>query len=559
MRKTFLLLFAAIGLTTTAMAQSAVIADMERETASVKAPFELVETEQNAIEATAGPMRSLANGIWYNRPAGTFLDTRKSIQYMVVPPFTELTWTNMSTNPLETLWKWGEEAVNDYEESQIVDNNFVNSFSMGTFYGPYVLKENVDTFSVVASQVTKKYPVVVAPKATTFMTHVPTTTAYTGFDGSPGFRYGNNPPMSADRDGKTETYYYSRYFEYFNAPAQPLYLESISFYAALSEGKTAPMEAGTEGVICYVVLAGENAKIGDPTTYTDTISVIPINPIEAEIGEYQEGYTTVYVTAYCMEEDELGGLMQKPVVIDRDFVLIFDGFNNKGVDFGITMSKIPEEEFYFNGGPYPTVWHALWASDNTKKSGHWYYSSSGNSPYQYNMIVYLNGMFDVAALYEGVTDFYAPEEGGQVYSLGEKDGEEVKYTGVDFHTVFPYQSEESPMPSYSVEGLPDWLSISGFNNDYYDSKYGWVTILYLEAEPLPAGVDGREAKLRFISEKGAKSEEFSVKQGDVPDGIENIVDEQKVENNATYNLSGQKVDSNYRGIVIKNGKKNLNR
>ena len=146
-------------------------------------------------------------------------------------------------------------------------------------------------------------------------------------------------------------------------------------------------------------------------------------------------------------------------------------------------------------------------------------------------------------------------EGGEIYSLGEKDGEEVQYPKLYIQSVFPYQSEESPMPSYSIEGLPDWLSITGFDGQYYTADYGFTTMINIEAQPLPAGVDGREAKFRFISEKGAKSEEFSVKQGDVSDGIENIVDEQKVENNATYNLSGQKVDGNYRGIVIKNGKK----
>ena len=41
------------------------------------------------------------------------------------------------------------------------------------------------------------------------------------------------------------------------------------------------------------------------------------------------------------------------------------------------------------------------------------------------------------------------------------------------------------------------------------------------------------------------------------DGVENVTADVESKSNAIYNLAGQKVDSNYRGIVIKNGKKYL--
>ena len=50
---------------------------------------------------------------------------------------------------------------------------------------------------------------------------------------------------------------------------------------SLPEGVTEPVAAGSEGVTCYVVLAGDNPVIGNPSTYTDTIAIIPINPEEA--------------------------------------------------------------------------------------------------------------------------------------------------------------------------------------------------------------------------------------------------------------------------------------
>ena len=44
----------------------------------------------------------------------------------------------------------------------------------------------------------------------------------------------------------------------------------------------------------------------------------------------------------------------------------------------------------------------------------------------------------------------------------------------------------------------------------------------------------------------------------VPAGVEEVeADAPAEENNAIYNLRGQKVDSNYKGIIIRNGKKVL--
>ena len=549
MKKSFLLLVAAIGLSTAAKAQVAVASEKFEATKVMSAPFESVEAEQNAIESVSAPMRGVANGIWYKRPTGTYLQSSKTTRYMIVPPFTELIWTNMSTNPEETKWKYGNPAngLTDYKESLIINGNYVNRYSKntgtGAYYGPFVCVEDVDTFAILDSQVPTGYPLVIAPEAVRTLAQVPQALNYNGFT---DLKYGYYPPINANRDGTTDSYQSKRLLEYFDAPAKPLYLESISFYAALPEGITEPIAAGSEGVTCHVV------QVDDEGKYTDTISVIPINPIDAEISEYREGYYTT-VTAFCMEEDELGGLTQKPVVIEKDFRLAFEGFTNEGVQFAISMTKVPVEEMYNNGGAYPTVYETYWTSDGAKRGNYYQYNATNGT--QYNMVVRLNGMWDVVAAYNGETAYYASAEGGEIYSLGEKDGEEVQYPGLYIQSVFPYQSEESPMPSYSVEGLPDWLSITGFDGQYYTADYGFATEINIEAQPLPAGVEGREAKFYFVSDKGAKSEEFTVTQGNPVSGINEVTNEQAVTNHATFNLSGQLVGGNYRGIVIKNGKK----
>jgi hypothetical protein len=61
----------------------------------------------------------------------------------------------------------------------------------------------------------------------------------------------------------------------------------------------------------------------------------------------------------------------------------------------------------------------------------------------------------------------------------------------------------------------------------------------------------------LINATGA--ENFAIKIGagtdPVPMGIEAVVDKAKTGSTATYNLAGQRISKEYKGIVIKDGKK----
>lgn len=555
MKKLFLLFVAAVGLSTTAKAQFVAAPDFKQEAGKmVVESTEAAAMEQVAgIPSAAGPMRGVANGIWYQRPKGTYLQTTSTYRYIIVPPFTELTWTNKSSEPENTIWAYGANAGTHYKESYIVDNNLVNSYSKnvgtGAYAGPFVLVENVDTFAIIDSQLSTGYPLVIAPDTIrTLNAQVPATSTSSGFT---DLMYGTTLPVTADRDGVSDSYVVSRVIEYFDAPAQPYYLEGISFYASVqnSANVTEPLDPSSEGVTCRVVQADEEGN------YTEELAIIPINRTDAEVAEFKPGYYTP-VKAYCMKTDEFGGMVQQPVVIERDFVLIFEGFTREGVRFGIQMSRMPVEEMYHNGGAYPTVYETIWTSDGAVRGTYYQYNSK--TDYQRNIIVRLNGMWDVVAVDEACLEMTAPVEGGQITAPGDDgEGNTVDYPGVYIQSVFPYQTDMSPMPSYEIENLPEWLSISSYDDQYYVANYGWTTVVNIEAAPLPEGEDGRTATLRFVSEMGAKSKEFTVTQGTpVPTAIQDV--ETATDENAAaleYNLAGQRVGKDYKGIVVKNGKK----
>ena len=106
---------------------------------------------------------------------------------------------------------------------------------------------------------------------------------------------------------------------------------------------------------------------------------------------------------------------------------------------------------------------------------------------------------------------------------------------------------------------PDWVSAYQWSNKYF-AQYG-VQMLFLQADALPAGTAGR----RGVVTLNCFGKELKIKltQGDVtnipdPTAVRNISVEKKT-NDKIYNIAGQQVSKDYKGLVIKNGKKFFNK
>ena len=90
-----------------------------------------------------------------------------------------------------------------------------------------------------------------------------------------------------------------------------------------------------------------------------------------------------------------------------------------------------------------------------------------------------------------------------------------------------------------------------------------ISIVKPTCNALPSGVDKRVGVVYLQGKTGKSKTPIIVLQGSatIADGIENIeADKAKAVNNGKiYNLSGQQVGKNYKGVVIKDGKKLINR
>jgi hypothetical protein len=77
--------------------------------------------------------------------------------------------------------------------------------------------------------------------------------------------------------------------------------------------------------------------------------------------------------------------------------------------------------------------------------------------------------------------------------------------------------------------------------------------LVINVEPLPEGVENRYVKVVFF-QTGAKLT-VTITQDIDPDGISTIVEKTPIKNSRAFNLAGQPIGNNYKGVVVKDGKK----
>ena len=103
--------------------------------------------------------------------------------------------------------------------------------------------------------------------------------------------------------------------------------------------------------------------------------------------------------------------------------------------------------------------------------------------------------------------------------------------------------------SDASEDIPEWLTIGIANEVYTSDEYGFD--LVFEAEALPAGTNGRQANL--ILEQWGSQLAVTVTQGEAS-GV-NVVVNKINGNTPAYNLAGQRVNNDYKGLIIKDGKK----
>ena len=521
----------------------------------------------NSIEALAAPMkaadalkepvnrRSVENGVYYTKPEGLLYGYNNSATLIMAPTAAEITFTNMYSDKKASKWlsSWKDYAEVEGEE----DGNYIGAYPNSGYYW-YVQSlgvEQVDTFTIGAatSRVWTTDSI-----ASLFKVDRAQNNVYYGWAGSGRecYAFGNlTTTYDFDNDGTAETCYGSAIIDKFAKPLKPLYISGLHYWIVTANADGKPIADG-KSQKAYIV----QTINGNITNNSKVYGVMNITP-DCFVGAQKN--SDVYLADLYIkqtETDAFGGVVDVPVIVDDEFAIYIPGFDEEGIDWSPYMVTN-------NGAAYDVKYATRFECIDAE--GKFLGSIAYNN---YNAFVLIEGMYDNAEVYDAdFLEMIAPVDGGYIGTVPDAEGNSYS---IQMYTACPWLSnwEESLGTEnyYFVDGenvdedgyaldLPEWLTVDAENvNTSYYADYG-VNIIPIKAAALPAGVEGRQAKIRLISDKGAASPVITVTQGSVETGVAAIKNDVKATNAAMFNLAGQRVNDSFKGLVIKNGQKFMNK
>lgn len=554
------------------------------------------------------PKKVMADEVWYQRPEGTMYVSGSGYIYPFIPPFITTTWANMATDKANSEWSFvGSSAVypmHDYDGQDFeMDFPKISNGYISTLYVPHLSVGDIDyhvgsEFENVPDQDAPQVALINGDSLNWSVSQVNRHGGFwTGF--SNGYVFGTDTRTFVDEEenefeGKVDAIY-----EFYQKPIAPLYLSSFYLYSVTQSDVMIP--EGTDMTLSIYKV--EDGQIGD---LIEEMTFNMADTVYYDVNDAWDGENQIY-KAYSLfevkkvETDAFGSEFQVPVIINDAFVVIISGFDQEGVDFSLYMCDVmaTESDYFENTGWVEPTCRSFVRADNGEPIGGLrycqYIDSEMSKQYneedgdnydwrrQYNAGILLNCLYDIVKPIEGFETMIAPVEGGDIFYEEEvteedDDGNEVtetyRFETVQFYTSLPYTSTWEGlegMANYEVVDLPDWLEVdveAEETTDGWIEKYYYaedpetendpnVLLVAIKAQPLPDGMNGRTGTFRVVSERGADSGLITVVQGEAES--QSIVTVSKgaavkAQSNI-YNLNGQRISGNYKGLVVRDGKK----
>lgn len=507
--------------------------------------------------------KSPSTGLWYQIEEGVpFYGWDKDgrgyyAAFVVVPAFTEFTAKNMAAKPTETKWFINNTDFTEYAEP---NGDLTLDVEAGYYMPTYTLTsaDGSDAFNyaeLIEADPNGKQNAYFRPQyeiaPLTFMDPHAVDTYYgTGYLSSK-YIFGTG---TVANNGATYVSY--GYAQEFAKPKSPMYVEDV-FVQALTYGNN-PLPAGEE--LKMFIVDADGTELAALTCKPEDLTI-----------EEKTSYGFAPITAVFANKvvDELTGEeVPVPFVLDKAFTVYIMYSPNSNIGFYGSANA----NGLFPTGPGLNL--CFNAADETDEVA--YYVNFGQgSPMYASAPITFNALFDKVVVWEtaaagdeDLTDFNVLKvsaDAKTVENAGYPD-----FEGVMANTACPWYDEEGNENYYldvaeNVE-FPEWILGYLVDNSGWESDENFEpsVAMSLECDPLPAGVEGRGCKL-YVVGRGFTSEapiyvlqgKYTKEQCDKDEesaGIKNTT-VAKVSNKGTYNLAGQRVNKEFKGIAIQNGKK----
>ena len=336
----------------------------------------------------------------------------------------------------------------------------------------------------------------------------------------------------------------STIYSYQGKPATPLYLTGVTL-PLVSFSANDDFNLHIKLCKCKRSATG-NLTLGDIIAEGDAT-------IDNVDDQYDSGLAAVEFTE-LYKEDEFG--MSESVdylFIDDEFVIVIEGWDN-----GTFSGVLGSHDLDFN--EITSTWFQTAESERMRAYG-------GGWPQLFI------GLLDATYGYlhtDDDTDIIFGKNGG-TYTMHI----DPMYYDIDEETEEPTYSlytESITEDGEEVEELPEWISFEIANEDYttatatneegeeYEYFVNGIDYdMVISVEELPENVESRTVQIVFIQVGAKLTVTITQDTADTSDpvGISTIVEKTPIKNSRAFNMAGQPVSKNYKGIVVKDGKKVL--
>lgn len=452
-----------------------------------------------------------------------------SDNYAITAPYATTQFTNLTTDPA-TSWSWKAYDPNSEEESVYAESqtkDFSVELTDGAIHNVSLVGTNEDKSSdpfiygvgKTAGEYTDCY-IYAGGYDSEFMLNkeFPATMTRQDPDGDIKFYTNWATPDKADNS-------MSKIYMYHEKPAAPLYIEGIllpfvgfthneDFNLHIKIQKVTYPKGATRPTLGEVIAEGDATSEDIVDDYATT-----------------SGLTGVIVPLYVEDEDGMSQSIDY-LFIEDEFVIVIEGWDN-GTFSGALGSQ---------DNPLANARTSTWFEMTGEEGSMYSYTS-----WRTSLFVGFWGAAYGYMVTEDATEITFPEEGGDVT--------------LHIKPMFSKKEDDKSVTWLEVANgseLPDWISYETKNDTYTDDEYSFD--LVLTADPLNSAsgaprkeaAAGRQATFSLM-QPGAKLD-FTVTQGTVS-GISDVQVTKTTTDGKVYNIAGQRLNSNAKGLIIKDGKK----